>query len=49
MEKKVLFISNDPLSSRDIQKDLESNNIKLYIAYSINEGLYLLLNNHFFW
>lgn len=47
MEKKVLFISNDSLLSRGIQKDLESNNIKLYIAYSISERIILLLNSCF--
>ena len=48
MEKKILIITYDPLSFKDIEKRLEKDNTKLFIVHSINEGLNLFHENQFF-
>lgn len=48
MGKKILIITKNPLSFKDIQKRLETDNTKLFIVHSINEGLYLFLEKQFF-
>ena len=48
MEKRILIITNDPLSFKDFKKRLETDNTKLFIVHSTNEGLDLFLENQFF-
>lgn len=48
MEKRILIITNDPLSFGDIKKRLETDNTNLFIAHSIDEGLELFLEDQFF-
>ena len=48
MEKKILIITNDPLSFEDFKKRLETDNTKLFIVHSTNEGLDLFLENQIF-
>ena len=48
MGKKILIITNNPLSFKDIKKRLETDNTKLFIANSIDEGLNLFLESQFF-
>ena len=48
MRKKILIITNDTLSFKDIKKRLETDNTKLFIAHSIDEGLDLFVKGQFF-